>query len=649
MRKVDNRSGISKRALLTPTSAADIVYAIVGGDRTGSMTGAFSNLVRNNPAEFNRIYNTLSSAERTALGSHMSETGLLREIGFRPATTTMPISYRPGTTALRGAGTALTGTAETATVAAPVATEAATVAAAPVATEVAAAGAGTAATGAGVTAAGAISIGAAAAALLAYPKIGQLIYGGIDEDQLKTGDPSDILRTGLIRTVQNYWQPIIECDVADWDYGGDLSDIADFENARIIKNYADILHASTTSIRMRDYALKQITLDNISRELANAQDQSGGSWAARFIVGGRDDRSYDMIRKSPCVAKGVADFTGWVAQYISTLKSHDPILAAKSGGGEDKPNVPQGGGNGGGNGGGGGGVPRTTRNESLDYVGASEIMIEKGFLDTVQTSWTPKFDSAFRGFVDAATKAAENINDTKLVSGQTWGEASDEIGFTPDARGGIIAVKRLAKFIGTEKVPSTTGEDKPATPEAPKGEAPAVSGKVNVLAEMIGILYNERLVEGGGFLSYEKKQTQSLVDAIGGAGPSGFPNAAKVLLKRNPQLESVVPDKLATPITKKTIKGTELATAFKMVQQTIHDIYESANPGMINPGKNKATENVKKYLGTMAGGSWKEASFSQNRFVKLAEERRERIRREIEANLTPAERAAMRRLRVRGA
>jgi hypothetical protein len=45
----------------------------------------------------------------------------------------------------------------------------------------------------------------------------------------------------------------------------------------------------------------------------------------------------------------------------------------------------------------------------------------------------------------------------------------------------------------------------------------------------------------------------------------------------------------------------------------------------------------------------KKAAFNSDRFVKLAEERRERIRREIEANLTPAEKAAMRRLRMRGA
>lgn len=506
------------------------------------------------------------------------------------------------------------------------------------------AAAGTAAAGIG---AGAVSIAVAAAALLAYPKIAQLMYGGIDEDQLKTGNPADILRTGLITTVRYYWEPIIACDVADWDYGGDLSDIADYENARIIKNYADILYASTTSMKMRDYALKQITLDNIANELAKADDSSGGSWAARFIVGGRDDRSLDLIKKSPCVAKGASDFTGWVAQYIAALKSHDPILAAKSGGGG-------GGGTGGGDapqkpsGGGGGGGGRPSGGSGLDYPGASKVMMEKGYIDSIETDWTPKFDDSFRKFIDAGTKGAPNITDTSLASGQTWGEVADDVGFSPDARGGIMAVKRLAKYIGGagETGSKPTTEVKPAEPA--KVEKPAVSGKLNILADMIGILYSERLVEGGGFISYEKKQTQSLVDAVGGPNQGGYNNAASVLMKRNPQLEAVVPNELVTPITKKSIKGTALLPAFKMVQQTIHSLYESANPGIINPGKVKATENVKKFVESPAGGNWKAGSFSRDRFVKLAEDRKERIRREIEAQLTSAEKAAMRRLKMRG-
>jgi len=262
--------------------------------------------------------------------------------------------------------------------------------------------------------------------------------------------------------------------------------------------------------------------------------------------------------------------------------------------------------------GGGGSIPTGTRGEALDYVGASKIMIENGFLDSVQTDWTPEFDAGFRGFIDAATRGADNIPDSNLSSGQTWGEAADDLGFSPDARGAIVAVKRLAKFIGKAPTPSAIPDSSPAEPK-PKGEAPVVSGKENILAQMVGILYNERLVEGGGFLSYEKKQTQSLVDALGGAGPSGFPNTAKKLMERNPQLASVIPDELNMPVTKKTIKGTQLLPAFKMVQETIHDIYEAANPGMINPGKNKATENVKKYFGITAG-------FYENRFVKSAQE-----------------------------
>ena len=512
--------------------------------------------------------------------------------------------------------------------------------------------AGTAGTAAAGIGAGAVSIAAAAAALLAYPKIGQLLYGGIDEEGLKT-NPSDTLKVALINTVRSYWEPIIACDVAEGDYGGDLADIAKYENTRIIKNYADILHASTTNIRMREYALKEITLDNIARQLAEAEDQSGGTWAARFIVGAREDRSYDMIMKSPCVVKGASDFTGWVAQYIAAIKSRDPILAAKGGGTGGGTQTGGGGGGGGQTGGGGGGRGggRPSGGTGLDYPGASKVMMEKGFIDSIETDWTPKFDDSFRRFIDAATRGTTNITDTDLVFGQTWGEVADDIGFPPDARGGIMAVKALAKYIGGSGETGTkpTTEVKPTEPG--KSETPAVSGKLNILAQMIGILYSERLVEGGGFLSYEKKQTQSLVDSkvVGGPNPSGFRNAAEILLKRNPQLDAVLPSELAMPVSKKSIKGTALFPAFKMVQETIHGLYEAANPGMINPGKVKATANVNAFLQTTPGGSYKEASFSRDRFVKLAEERKERIRREIEAQLTPTEKAAMRRLKMRGA
>jgi len=49
--------------------------------------------------------------------------------------------------------------------------------------------------------------------------------------------------------------------------------------------------------------------------------------------------------------------------------------------------------------GGGGSIPTGTRGEALDYVGASKIMIENGFLNSVQTDWTPEFDAGFRGFI----------------------------------------------------------------------------------------------------------------------------------------------------------------------------------------------------------------------------------------------------------
>jgi hypothetical protein len=179
---------------------------------------------------------------------------------------------------------------------------------------------------------------------------------------------------------------------------------------------------------------------------------------------------------------------------------------------------------------------------------------------------------------------------------------------------------------------------------------PVATGKEAVLANIISVLYNKRLVEGGGgIFTSEKNQTQNLVDAAGGGSPGGFINAAKILLKHNSSLASMIPDRLDGPIPTRRIRSSPLFSAIKETQRTIHSYYEKAFPGIINPGDDdKAVKKIREFMKTDAGGKWSFANNQSDRLVKLAERRKQKVMAEVAAELTPAERAALRIFKMKG-
>ena len=188
---------------------------------------------------------------------------------------------------------------------------------------------GTAAAAGGGIGAGTLAIGASVLALLSYPKLAQKYFGGVDEKLLQSAGPveaDNIARDALNKLVQGYWEKIIDCDVAEGEYGGDLADIADYENSAIIKEYANAIFVATKNPKMRDYPLSVITYDSIIDKIAKAEDISGGSWAARFIAGSKEKRSVDNIKNSPCVKSGSDAFLAWVAGYVADLKKADVVL-----------------------------------------------------------------------------------------------------------------------------------------------------------------------------------------------------------------------------------------------------------------------------------------------------------------------------------
>jgi len=90
-------------------------------------------------------------------------------------------------------------------------------------------------------------------------------------------------------------------------------------------------------------------------------------------------------------------------------------------------------------------APQATR-AGGSYADASKIMIDKGYLSSPQSSWTPEFDKAFREFVDAATKASPEEDDTTMIDGQGWAEVAAKVGFSGNPKGALQAVSALNNF-----------------------------------------------------------------------------------------------------------------------------------------------------------------------------------------------------------
>ena len=141
-------------------------------------------------------------------------------------------------------------------------------------------------------------------------------------------------------------------------------------------------------------------------------------------------------------------------------------------------------------GGGSSGSPQGRGEPTTDltdrYREASKIMMDKGYLSGIQTSWTKEFDAGFRPFVDAGTKNNKALRGTNLVGGQTWVQAAPTIAFPPTEKGALDAVTILGKFVPAigEK---GTGEAREEVPQVGPGDT-RQSSKEDVLADIISRL-----------------------------------------------------------------------------------------------------------------------------------------------------------------
>lgn len=298
-----------------------------------------------------------------------------------------------------------------------------------------------------------------------------------------------------------------------------------------------------------------------------------------------------------------------------------------------------------------GGPPQSTTGSG--YEAASLIMKAKGYLSSIQTSWTPEFDAAFRSYIDAGT-ATGGVK-TNLVGGQSWATVAGPLGFAPNKTGAFDAIRSYSGMVPNKgSAAATSGGSAPPVPSAPAPSAPSpetegASGMYPTLSLIIAAMYNEKLVGTPGFdLIREPKRIKAFVDAVGGANPAGYANAAKVLASRDPSLTSALPEKLTGPIDKAFAKNPANKALLQKVQVLINSIYDSAIKGVIKPGVEKSSEKISEWLSSPAGGNLKKANNnSADQWVKLASERKMRIRAEIAAEMTPAEMAAARRIKMR--
>jgi hypothetical protein len=296
----------------------------------------------------------------------------------------------------------------------------------------------------------------------------------------------------------------------------------------------------------------------------------------------------------------------------------------------------------------GGSDPSATSDSG--YESSSLIMKERGYLKSVQSSWTPEFDAAFRAFIDAGT--AKGAVPTNLVGGQEWSDVAGPLGFSPNKSGAFSAIISLAGLVDKKTSTPTTGVATPAPSEAPASTTPVAAGDNPVLAAIIGAMYNQKLVGTPGFdLIREPKRIRALIESapVGGPNPTGYGNAARIIMKMNPSIGGMLPAKLTGPVDDKFAKNPANKSLLQAIQVAINGIYESAIPTLVKPGLERSRELIARYLNSAAGGNWtvKPASNSADQWVKLASERKMRIRAEIAAEMTPAEMAAARRIKMR--
>jgi hypothetical protein len=278
----------------------------------------------------------------------------------------------------------------------------------------------------------------------------------------------------------------------------------------------------------------------------------------------------------------------------------------------------------------------------------SNTLVELGYLKTPQTSWTPELDTAFRAFMDKGTSLTKDMYHTNLASGkESWSEVASLVGFQPNIGGAAKAVKTLSDSLG----PSV------ASSGATSSDTAAAAGGTDTLPKIVSAMYTGNLTKllGPDFtrgidLVNEERRMRILVGALGGASKEGYENASKVILQQDPGLSADLPKIINGAITKDYVK--QNMDLFKRIQTALNTITYGAFGLLAPTNMNNAISKMRSWLQTKEGGgrTIQSVTSSQNsQWVKLANERKMKLRLQIAAEMTPAERAAARRIKMREA
>ena len=462
---------------------------------------------------------------------------------------------------------------------------------------------------------------------------------------ISAGDGADALTAETTR-IKEIIMPIFNNDTSPWTIGGDLTtDITDSDKNRFVRTITDAVLSNNTS---------QLSPESITTLLVNLPSAKGDG-----MIGG--NITYDSIMKADeALMTGDSGATKGsimdASEQLITIASEIERNAAAAEAAEAakpapvtpapvaptpaptepppiSPRSPETGG---------------TRAPQLSGLQeASEILVSLGYLATPQASWTPEFDKAFRTFIDSTTAKTKDHYHTNLLSGkEDWASVAKLVGFNPDVSGAVMAVKSLSNELGTAASSSGGGAG-----------AAATSSGSDMLPQIISAMYTGGLTNmlGPDFtrginFANEARRMQILVGALGGASQEGYANAAKVILKEDPGLSADLPKTLTGAIDKTYVK--QNMDLFRRIQAALNKVISGAFGPLAPARMDKAISGMRAWLQTREGGGWtiSTASSSKNsQWVKLANERKMRIRTEIAAEMTPAEMAAARRIKMREA
>lgn len=270
-------------------------------------------------------------------------------------------------------------------------------------------------------------------------------------------------------------------------------------------------------------------------------------------------------------------------------------------------------------------LPQADRGSPVEAL--SHKLVDRLYLAAPQSTWTPELDKAFREFIDAGTGTKT------MSSGADWNAAAPTLGFKPGLSGALAAVSSLMDKVATKPFGDTVAPAASAAapaPEAAKPAAPKVAQ--DTLPAILSVMRQEKMIgTHGADLVNEVKRINVLIEAAGGVN-----NAAIVLHRQDPSLSAGLPPKLEGPLTPEFVRRNK--ALFQSIQGAVNKVIAKQFGPLMPHDKEKAISKLREGL---------KAASVQDQWVKLASQRKDRIRSEVAAEMTVADKITARRIKAR--